>query len=120
MTEETKHYKNMTMNICLSYGSRSEIVNACKSIASDVENGKLDVGNITEALFHQRLLTGSYPDPDVLIRTSGEMRLSNFLLWQSAYSEFFFVNKPWPALTKIDLISVIQSYANGRTRRFGK
>merc|ERR1712238_564850 len=91
MVEETKHCDKFTLNICLSYGSRGEIVNACKAISSDV-----------------------------IIRTSGEYRLSNFLLWQSAYSEFFFLEKQWPELKKEDLLHVIKEFGRGRKRRFGK
>mmetsp|Transcript_7749 Transcript_7749/g.11077 ORF Transcript_7749/g.11077 Transcript_7749/m.11077 type:complete len:463 (+) Transcript_7749:31-1419(+) len=122
MVQDTMHCENFIMNICLSYGSRGEIVNACKQIATCVSQNQLSINEITEHLLEQRLLTWStgVGDPDVIIRTSGEMRLSNFLLWQSAYSELFFVNKQWPELLKEDLINVIQSYASGRKRRFGK
>lgn len=122
MVNDTKHCENLTMNICLSYGSRGEIVNACKSIAADVNDGSMNVSDISENSFASRLLTGEVEvsDPDVIIRTSGEYRLSNFLLWQLAYSEMFFLDKQWPELTKADLIHVIKNYAKGRKRRFGK
>jgi len=120
MVEETKHCGEFTMNICLSYGGRGEIVNACKSIASDVRSGILDVDQIGEVDVQKRMLTGNYCDPDIIIRTSGEERLSNFLLWQVAYSEFFFLKKQWPELQKEDLLEVIRTFAHGRKRRYGK
>lgn len=121
MVEETKDCKNgLTMNICLSYGSRGEIVNACKALAIDARNGTIRPGDITDAHLQAKLLTSHVADPDVVIRTSGEYRLSNFLLWQLAYSEMFFLQKQWPELEKSDLLDVIRSYANGRRRRFGK
>mmetsp|Transcript_31335 Transcript_31335/g.63130 ORF Transcript_31335/g.63130 Transcript_31335/m.63130 type:complete len:425 (+) Transcript_31335:37-1311(+) len=120
MEEETKHCTNFTMNICLSYGGRNEIVNACKSIAMDVQAGKIDVNEIGEAALQNKMLTSHCCDPEVIIRTSGEERLSNFLLWQAAYSEFFFLKKQWPELEKGDLLDVIRAFANGRKRRFGK
>merc|ERR1739845_107497 len=118
MVEETKHCKNFTMNICLSYGSRGEIVNACRQIVSDVLEDKIHVENISEKSLEGKMLTGSYgiPDPDVMIRTSGEFRLSNFLLWQSAYTEMFFIEKKWPDLNKEDLLRVLRTFANGRKR----
>jgi undecaprenyl diphosphate synthase len=108
------------MNICLSYGSRGEIVNASRSLAIDAIQGKVDAMNIDEHDFRARLLTHHCCDPDLLIRTSGEIRVSNFLLWQMAYSEMFFISKPWPAIEKKDLIEVIQAFALGRTRRYGR
>eukprot|EP00980_Cylindrotheca_fusiformis_P008018 scaffold1706_cov116-Cylindrotheca_fusiformis.AAC.21 len=120
MVEETAHCNGLTMNICMSYGSRGEIVAASKSLATDVANGNLDVSKIDEELFESHLLTCQSGDPDVLIRTSGEIRISNFLLWQLAYTEMFFVDKPWPAVEKEDLLKVIRSYASSRIRRFGK
>jgi undecaprenyl diphosphate synthase len=121
MVEETQDCKSMIMNICLSYGSRNEILGATKSIVHDVLHRNLEPESIDENVFHQYLLThNSGGDPDVLIRTSGEVRISNFLLWQLAYTELFFVNKPWPAIDKDDLIQVIRTYAGGRQRRYGK
>jgi undecaprenyl diphosphate synthase len=121
MVEETKHCDAMIMNICLSYGSRGEIVAATKSVVDDVLMHQLDPNSIDEATIQQRLLTHtSGGDPDVLIRTSGEIRISNFLLWQLAYTELFFVEKPWPEIEKGDLLNVIQMFANGRHRRYGK
>ena len=103
----------------MSYGSRGEIVNACKSIAAEVQSGRLTVDDINEHTISSSLLTHHCEDPDVVIRTSGECRLSNFLLWQLAYSELFFVNKRWPAIEKEDLLSVIRTYALCRRRRYG-
>lgn len=120
MVNETRHCTGLTMNICLSYGSRGEIVEATKSIAKDIENRAIDIDSIDEELFQSRLLTCHSGDPDVLIRTSGEVRISNFLLWQLAYSEMFFLDKPWPAVEKEDLLRVIRTYAEGRIRRYGK
>jgi len=120
MVLETRHCDKFTMNICLSYGGRGEIVNACKSIAMDVQSGKLNVDQVGENTVQAKLLTGHCCDPDIIIRTSGEERLSNFLLWQVAYSEFFFLKKQWPELQKDDLLEVIRTFANGRKRRYGK
>lgn len=111
----------MIMNICLSYGSRDEIVGATKSVVQGVLDGDIDPTSIDETTFHRHLLTHhSGGDPDVLIRTSGEVRISNFLLWQLAYTEMFFIGKPWPAVDKDDLLQVIRTYAKGRHRRYGK
>lgn len=121
MVEDTKHCKNgLTMNICLSYGSRGEIVNACQALAKDARDGHIRPQDIEERHFEDKLLTRHCGDPDVVIRTSGEYRLSNFLLWQLAYAEMFFIPKQWPELEKSDLLQVIRTYSNGRRRRFGK
>lgn len=120
MVLQTRHCDQFTMNICLSYGARGEIVNACKSLTKDVLDGTIDVDQIRETHLQKKMLTGHCCDPDVIIRTSGEERLSNFLLWQSAYSELFFLKKPWPELKKEDLVEVIRSFAQGRVRRYGK
>lgn len=121
MVNETQHCNGMIMNICLSYGSRGEIVGATKLIVEDVLRDKLDPETIDENAIEERLLTHNCGgDPDVMIRTSGELRISNFLLWQLAYTEFFFVDKPWPAMEKNDLLDVIRNYAKGRSRRFGR
>jgi undecaprenyl diphosphate synthase len=120
MVDETQKCTGLTMNICMSYGSRGEIVNASRSLAVDAARGALDAERIDENEFEKRLLTSHCGDPDVLLRTSGEIRISNFLLWQLAYTEMFFVDKPWPAVEKDDLLEVIRTYAKGRIRRFGK
>ena len=120
MEVDTRHCTKFTMNICLSYGGRNEIVNACKSVAIDLQAGKLNVNEIGETVLQSKMLTSHCCDPEVIIRTSGEERISNFLLWQAAYSEFFFLKKQWPELEKGDLLDVIRDFATGRTRRFGK
>jgi len=110
----------LTLNLCLSYGGRGDIVRACRQLVGDCEAGRLDADGIDERAFGRALLSHGCPDPDILIRTSGEIRLSNFLLWQLAYSELFFVDRHWPELKKDDLLRVIRSYAKTRRRRFGK
>ncbi|CAB9529573.1 Isoprenyl transferase [Seminavis robusta] len=121
LEEDTKHCQgNLFLNVCLSYGSRGEIVGVCKSLAEACRDGDLAINDINEQEVESRLLTRNSPAPDILLRTSGEERLSNFLLWQCAYTEFFFLSKHWPDLEKEDLIGVLRSYALGRKRRFGK
>ncbi len=117
--EATKHCTNFTLNICASYGSRDEIVRACQSIAEQVALGHLQPSEVTDKVFSKHLVTGHVSDPDVLIRTSGELRLSNFLLFQVAYAEMIFLEKNWPELTYKDFLGIIQEY-NRRKRRFGK
>jgi undecaprenyl diphosphate synthase len=119
--ETAKHPEDsLTLNVCLSYGSRGEIVHACRNIAQECASGKLKPADITEDTISQNLLTSHSVDPDVLIRTSGEERISNFLLWQLAYTELFFLEKDWPELEKEDFLKVIRTFAKGRQRRFGK
>ena len=114
----TKNNKRMTMVVALSYSSRWELTNAAKRIAEDVKNNKLDPENINESLLQSYLCTASMPDPELLIRTSGEYRISNFLLWQIAYAELYFSSKLWPDFRKEDLYEAILSYQQ-RERRFG-
>ena len=95
MEEDTKNNTRFTLNMCVSYGGRSEIVGACRSIAADIASGTIAEKEISEELVSDRLLSSGQPDPDLLIRTSGEQRLSNFLLWQLAYTEMIFLPKPW-------------------------
>ena len=105
--------------MAIGYGGRSEIVDAVKKIAQEVKEGKIDPNKITEKTIEKHLYTNGFPDPDLIIRTSGEERLSGFLLWQSAYSELFFCEVFWPAIRRIDLWRAIRTYQQ-RHRRFGK
>ena len=108
----------MTFNLALSYGSRDEIVSAVKKIVQDSQNGKINPGDITKEIFSKYLNTCEMPDPDLLIRTSGEYRISNFLLWQLAYTELYFTPVLWPDFKKEDIFKAIASYQK-RERRFG-
>lgn len=119
--EATKDYDGYYLNVALAYGGRAEIVDAVRMIAVEVKRGELEPGDIDEEVIEAHLYTAHLPqpDPDLVIRTSGESRLSNFLVWQSAYSELFIVDVYWPAFRKIDLIRAIRSYQQ-RTRRYGK
>lgn len=117
--EKTANNKRMTLVLALSYSSRWEIKEAVKEIAKKVKEGKLDSNEITEELIAQHLNTGGMPDPELLIRTSGEHRVSNFLLWQISYAELYFTEKLWPDFRREDFYEAIISYQN-RERRFGK
>lgn len=117
--ETTKNNDRLQLNLALSYSSRWELVQTVQSIAADVLSGKLAVGDITEDLISQKLITADIPDPELLIRTSGECRISNFLLWQLAYTELYFTDTFWPDFEKDDLYKAILDY-QGRERRFGK
>jgi undecaprenyl diphosphate synthase len=108
----------LTLTLALSYGGRQEIVRAARSLAEDVRAGRLDPAQIDEDLFASRLFTADIPDPDLLIRTSGEMRISNFLLWQSAYTELAFFDVLWPDFTKRHLEQALADF-QGRERRWG-
>ena len=108
----------LTLTIALSYGGRAEITNAAKRIAQDVKTGILAVDDIDEAAIDLRLYTSDMPDPDLLIRTSGELRISNFMLWQLAYSELVFTNVFWPDFTEEHLEKAVQEF-HGRNRRYG-
>jgi len=116
--EDTKSGDKMNLILALSYGSRREIVNAALLIARDIREGKLKEEDVTPEVFSRYLTTSPFPDPDLLIRTSGELRLSNFLLWQLAYTELYITPTLWPDFTKEDLIKAIQDYQK-RERRFG-
>jgi tritrans,polycis-undecaprenyl-diphosphate synthase [geranylgeranyl-diphosphate specific] len=119
--ESTKDYNRYYLNVAIAYGGRAEIVDAMRVIAEKVKNGIIEPEDITENLVEENLYTSHlpYPDPDVIIRTSGESRLSNFLVWQSAYSEFFLVDVYWPNFRKLDLMRAIREFQM-RKRRFGK
>ena len=104
--------------IAINYGSRDEIVRSVRKVMEDVKDGKISAEQMDEAMFDSYLDTAGIPSPDLLIRTSGEERLSNFLMWQLAYTEFYFTDVPWPAFTKEDLEKAIEKY-NGRDRRYG-
>jgi len=116
--ERTKGYDSYSFNIAVGYGGREEIVHAIKRLAEDVKSGKLDTDAITEQTFADYLYTADMPDPDLILRTSGEERISNFLLWQLAYSELYFADVYWPGFRKIDFLRAIRSYQL-RKRRFG-
>ena len=108
----------LNFTIALNYGSRDELTRAARKMAKDCEEGKLKAEDIDESVFESYLDTHDIPDPDLMIRTSGEQRLSNYLLWQLVYSEFYFTDVPWPDFTKEELVKAIEEY-NHRHRRFG-
>ena len=116
--ELTKNNSGMQLNLALSYGGRWEIVQMVRRIALKVKQGHIDTDLITPETISKHLCTGSIPDPDLLIRTSGEMRISNFLLWQIAYTEIYVTDTLWPDFTEDEFISIIKNYQN-RERRFG-
>ena len=117
--ENTKDNTRMTLTLCLSYSGRWELTETVKKIAGKVKNGELNPEDINEKMVCDNLATSYMPDPELLIRTSGEIRISNFLLWQLAYSELYFTKKYWPDFSKEDLYEAIIDYQS-RERRFGK
>src|SRR5574344_958514 len=118
-TEYTKSNTGVHLQIAFNYGARDELVHAMKSIATDVKTGKLNVEDITEDSISHSIYTKDIPDPDLLIRTGGEMRISNYLLWQVAYSEFYVTRQYWPDFNKTSLSEALNEFYN-RHRRFGK
>ncbi|MDP8266103.1 MAG: isoprenyl transferase [Candidatus Aceula meridiana] len=117
--EKTKDNTNMTLNLAFNYGSRQEIVDAVKKISSDVKKGQIDSEAIDEETISLALYTKDFPDPDLLIRTSGEQRISNFLLWQLSYSELYFTSKHWPEFDKKEFFKALKEFEK-RERRYGK
>ena len=118
LEEKTKNNTGLNFTIAINYGGRDEITRAVKKIAADVKAGKINPDDITEQTITDNLDTRELPDPDLLIRTSGEQRLSNYLPWQLAYTEFYFTPVPWPDFTKEELIKAVEAY-NHRDRRYG-
>ena len=116
---KTKGFSNYSFNMAIAYGGRQEIVSAFKDIAQKVKDGDIEVEDIDEDMVSSYLYTSDMPDPDLVLRTSGELRISNFLLWQMAYSELYFTDVYWPSFRYIDLLRAIRSYQR-RARRFGK
>ena len=114
----TQDYSDYQLNIAVGYGGRLEIVEACRKIAGKVGEGVLDPSQVSEDLIRSHLYTNGIPDPDLIVRTSGEERLSGFLLWQSAYSELYFCESYWPEFREIDLLRAIRTFQQ-RERRFG-
>ncbi|MBA3046149.1 MAG: di-trans,poly-cis-decaprenylcistransferase [Candidatus Thermoplasmatota archaeon] len=117
--ERTKNYDNYNLNLAIAYSGREEIIQAIREIAGKVKSGEMTVDQIDQKMFSGYLYTKEFPDPDLILRTSGEVRVSNFLLWQLAYSELYFVDVYWPGFRKIDFLRAIRSYQQ-RSRRFGK
>ncbi|MGE7110844.1 isoprenyl transferase [Lysinibacillus sp. NPDC047702] len=116
--EETKHNTGLILNFALNYGSRSEMVNAMKTMLQKVQDGQLTLQDITEECLASHLMTAHLPEPDLLIRTSGEVRLSNFMLWQLAYTEFWFTDTLWPDFSEETLLEAVENYQK-RNRRYG-
>lgn len=118
LERETKDNDGLNFQIAINYGSRDELLRAVRRMAADVKNGRLLEQEISEEIFSSYLDTADIPDPDLLIRTSGELRISNYLLWQIAYSELYFCDVPWPDFSKEELEKAVEDY-NNRDRRFG-
>jgi undecaprenyl diphosphate synthase len=117
--DKTANNTGMQLNLAISYGGRLEIVDAAKAIAAQVQAGKLKVEDIDETVFAKNLYLKGAPDPDLVIRTGGEFRLSNYLLWQAAYSEFYVTDTLWPDFTKEEFLKAVEFFKT-RERRFGK
>jgi undecaprenyl diphosphate synthase len=116
---DTRPNTGLILNLALSYGGRAEIVDAVRAIAAKVKDGTIDPQQITSNTISAHLQTADLPDPDLIIRTSGEFRISNFLLWQIAYAEIFVTNTLWPDFDRADMVEALENYL-GRERRFGK
>ena len=117
--EDTRHFTEHNLQIAINYGSRDEMIRGMRRMLADYGEGKFTADELDEARFSTYLDTADIPDPDLMIRTSGEQRLSNYLLWQHAYSEFYFTDVPWPEFDKNELIKAMIAYTN-RDRRYGK
>lgn len=118
LEEDTKNRREMTMLLAINYGGRDDIVHSAKTLAQKVKSGEIDVDDINEEMFQQYLYTIDVPDVDLMIRPSGEQRISNFLIWQSAYAEFYFTDVLWPDFSTKELNKAIIEFGN-RSRRFG-
>ncbi len=116
--EISKGYDGCQVNICLNYGGRDELLRAAKAFAMDCVEGRADPGHLTQKAFGDYLYSAGVPDPDLIIRPSGEVRVSNFLLWQCAYAEFYFTDVLWPDFSKEELLRALAAY-QGRSRRYG-
>lgn len=116
--EKTKDKNGLTINIAINYGGRAEIINATKEIAKQVKEGNIGINDIDEQLMNKYIYTSHSPEPDLLIRSGGEKRLSGFLIWQSAYTEYYFIDTLWPDFNKEELIKAINEYSN-RKRNYG-
>lgn len=116
--DETKENNGLILNFALNYGSRSEIIDGMKSLYKEIEEGRMDVNDLSESVLSDHLMTSDLPDPDLLIRTSGEIRLSNFMLWQLAYSEFWFTDVLWPDFSRDHFKEAVGVYQK-RRRRYG-
>ncbi|MDT9546403.1 MAG: isoprenyl transferase [Chlorobium sp.] len=117
--ELTKNNSSLTLTIALSYSGKWDLVQACRKVAEEVEAGRITAGEVNEQLIESHLSTAGMPDPELIIRTSGEFRISNFMIWQSAYSEIYFTNTYWPDFRRTNLYDAIRDY-QARERRFGK
>lgn len=118
LVEKTKNNTGLVLNIAFNYGGRAEITHACKKIAEQIKNNEIDIKDINEELISKYIYTAGQPDPDLMIRTSNELRTSNFLPWQLTYTEFYFPDKHWPEFSEEDLLEAIKVYQK-RNRRFG-
>ena len=119
LIRETRNNRGLVLNLALSYGGRAELTDVVRQLAIDAKEGRIHPDRINEGLISERLTTGGLPDPDLLIRTSGEFRLSNFLLWQSAYAELYITDVAWPDFKRENLLEALDNYSV-RKRRFGK